>query len=253
MSGADDFDPEDLDPPEDPEDLLEEIQQPIVRPPESFLSRRPSRRAFLPAVLFGVAAAAASVFSWTSESFREAWIGNPEKIFSGHEWWRLFTSMLLHSNAKHLLSNFLFLIPFGGLLTNYFGWRVFPGLGLALGIATQLLSLKTYPDEANLLGASGLLYVLFGLWLSLYFRAESHLRWTHKLMRIIGFGLMMFVPSQLQDNISYRTHYIGLALGLLSGAIYGAIFLKKALENPSPPRRRPLGPRPTGPTSFTNH
>ncbi len=129
--------------------------------------------------------------------------------------------MLLHSNIEHLLSNMLFLVPFGGLLTNYFGYRVFPLLGLVLGTATQFISLRTYPPDANLLGASGLLYVLFGLWLSLYFRAETHLTWSNKLLRIVGFGLVMFVPSQFQPEVSYRTHYIGLAIGLIAGAIYG--------------------------------
>lgn len=224
---AEDFDPEDL----DPEEFLEEVQQPVRRPPLSFLSRHPSRKSFLPAVLFALTATVVSVAAWNSEGFQEMGIGNPEKIFSGGEWWRLFTSMLLHSDVKHILSNLLFLIPFGGLLTNYFGWRVFPWLSLALGILTQFLSLKTYPADANLLGASGLLYVLFGLWLALYFRAETHLRWTHKLIRIIGFGLVMFVPAEFQPRISYRTHYIGLAIGLIAGVIYGAFWIRKGRLN----------------------
>lgn len=238
----DEFDPEDL----DPEELLEEVQEPIARPTYSFLAERPSRKSFWPGVIFALMAAAASVVAWNDSSFKADWIGNPEKIFSGGEWWRLFTSMLLHSDIEHLLSNLFFLIPFGGLLTNYFGWRIFPWLGLALGTATQALSLKTYPAGANLLGASGLLYVLFGLWLSLYFRAEAHLRWTNKLMRVVGFGLVMFIPSQFQSNVSYRTHYIGLAVGLAAGAIYGAIALKRnRAAPPSPPRPRIL-PRPGG-------
>jgi membrane associated rhomboid family serine protease len=154
--------------------------------------------------------------------------------------------MLLHSDMEHLLSNLLFLIPFGGLLTNYFGWRVFPWLGLALGTATQALSLKTYPAGSNLLGASGLLYVLFGLWLGLYFRAESHLRWTNKLMRIVGFGLVMFIPSQFQSNVSYRTHYIGLGLGLAAAVVYGAFALKGKSPEPQSAMRRKIEPRPGG-------
>jgi rhomboid protease GluP len=188
---------------------------------ESFLSQKPLRKAFAPAVLFALAATAASVVSWLSDQFREAWIGNPESIFGGGEWYRLFTSILLHAEIRHLLSNMAFLILFGGLLTNYFGWRVFPAMGIAVGLVTQYLSLKTYPSDANLLGASGLLYVLFGLWLSLYYRAETHLTRTHRLLRILGFGLVMFVPSQFSPTVSYRTHYIGLALGLAAGAIYG--------------------------------
>jgi len=205
----------------DPEELLEEAQRPVARPGRSFLSQKPRRKAFVPAVLFALAATAASVVSWRSEGFREAWIGNPQSIFGAGQWYRLFTGMLLHAEIGHLLSNMIFLIPFGGLLTNYFGWRVFPMMGIVVGLVTQYLSLKTYPSGANLLGASGLLYVLFGLWLSLYYRAERHLTRGRRLLRILGFGLVMFVPSQFSPTVSYRTHAIGLALGLAAGAIYG--------------------------------
>lgn len=212
----DDFEPEDL----DPEDLLEEVQEPIPRPSRSFLSEKPRQLSFLPAVIFALLAATVSVAAWRYPDLKNAWMGNPEKIFSRGEWWRLGTSVLLHSDMEHLLSNLLFLIPFGGLLTNYFGWKVFPALGVVLGLLAQALSLKTYPLEQNLLGASGLLYVLFGLWLALYYRAETQIRWTTRLMRVVGFGLCMFIPSQFQSNVSYRTHYIGLAVGLLAGFLW---------------------------------
>lgn len=184
-------------------------------------------------MVFALAATLASVFSWYSDDFQRAWIGNPEAIFQRGEWYRLFTSMLLHSDIRHLLSNLLFLIPFGGLLTNYFGWRIFPLAGVLIGIFAQYLSLKTYPLEANLLGASGLLYVLFGLWLALYYRAETQLKRRHRWLRIIGFGLVMLVPQQFQPEVSYRTHYIGLGLGLAAGIIYG--FYWRTKPEPSRP------------------
>jgi membrane associated rhomboid family serine protease len=223
----DDFDdPEDL----DPEELLEEVQEPVARPSLSFLSQYPSKKAFLPSLVFAAAATVASVVSWNSENFEYAWVGDREKILSGHEWWRLLTSVLLHADIKHLLSNLLFLIPFGGLLTNYFGWAVFPVLGIVLGIVTQWISLETYPAGETLLGASGLLYVLFGLWLALYYRAETRLRWTNRLLRVLGFGLIMLVPQEFQPEVSYRTHYIGLVFGLVAGIVYGRLAVK-AKEN----------------------
>jgi membrane associated rhomboid family serine protease len=204
----------------DPEELLEDLREPVPRPSESFLAARPSRKSFLPAGVFAVAAAVVSVAAWESDRFRTAWAGRPELIFSAGEWWRLLTSVLLHRDIKHLLSNLLFLIPFGGLLTNYFGWGAFPAAGIALGVATQYLSLKTYPGNASLIGASGLLYVLFGMWLALYFRAETKLRWTNRLLRVTGFALIMFIPSEFQPDVSYRTHAIGLALGLTAGIFW---------------------------------
>lgn len=205
--------------PIDPEDLLDEVQEPVRRPARSFLSQKPKKSSFLPVVVLAIIIAVASVAGWTVRGLEDAWIGNPGKIFDDGEWWRIVTSILLHDDIKHLLSNLLFLIPFGGLLTNYFGWRAFPWAGVVLGVAGQAIALKTYPEGVNLLGASGLLYVLFGLWLSLYFRAETHLAWTNRLLRVVGFGLVMFVPAEFQPDVSYRTHAIGLALGLIAGGI----------------------------------
>lgn len=214
---------------QDPEDFLEEVSAP--RPRHSFLAERPSKRAFVFSSLYAMAAAVVSVLSWRSEVFEDRLVGNPEKIFSGGEWYRLVTSLFLHADIAHLLANMLFLVPFGGLLTFYFGWRVFPVLGIVLGIVAQFLSLKTYAPNMNLLGSSGLLYVLFGLWLSLYYRAESHLTRGRRLMRILGFGLAMLVPSQVERAVSYRTHYIGLALGLAAGIVYG-FFWKSSRRRP---------------------
>lgn len=191
----------------------------------SFLSSPPAPRAFLDGLLFAIVSAAVSVAAWHSQEFKSLLIGNPEKIFQEGEWYRVVTSILLHADLRHLLANMVFLVPFAGLLTNYYGRSVFPVLGFSIGILSQIVSLETYPPHANLMGASGLLYVLFGLWLALYFRAESHLPRAKRWMRILGFGLVMFIPSQVEQTVSYRTHYIGLGLGLVAGTIYG--FLKR--------------------------
>jgi membrane associated rhomboid family serine protease len=124
---------------------------------------------------------------------------------------------------KHLLGNMLFLVPFGGLLTFYFGWKMFPFYSLILGIIAQIISLKTYARPIGLQGASGVLYVMFGLWLSLYYKAEVHIPRGKRWLRIIGFCLVMMVPSEFSPRVSYRSHFIGLAIGLIAGIIYGII------------------------------
>ena len=65
-----------------------------------------------------------------------------------------------------------------------------------------------------------MLYVMFGLWLFLYYKAESYLPWPKRWLRILGFGVIMMVPSELLPHVSYRTHYIGLAIGLVAAWIY---------------------------------
>lgn len=199
---------------ESPED-----HQPI-RESRSFLSEWPRKEAWIPSLIFATLATLISVATWQWPDWKTALAANPQMIFQEGQWYRLVTSLFVHSNLRHLLSNLLFIVPFGGLLTAYFGWWMFPVIALLLGVLTQIISLMTYPMLARLVGASGLLYVMFGLWLSLYYKAESHVPAQKRWLRILGFGLIMMVPSQLLPHVSYRTHYIGLAIGLVGGFVY---------------------------------
>jgi len=191
---------------------------------ESFLHQTPNKEAFLPSLIYASLAAIVSLLCWNSAELKTVLTGRPEAIFEHWEWYRLFTSLLVHSNIRHLLANMLFLVPFGGLLTFYFSWRMFPLLGLLLGILTQYFSLKTYSPQTGLIGSSGLLYVLFGLWLSLYFVAETHVAKSNRLLRIIGFSLIMLIPSQFSPHVSYRTHFIGFVIGLAAGFVYALLY-----------------------------
>ncbi len=187
----------------------------------SFLSEFPKSEAFIPALLFALVATIISILCWSDPSIKRALVGRPHQIFVLGEWYRLLSSIFVHSNPKHLLGNMFFFVPFGGLLTYYFSWRMFPLAALILGLATQFIALKTYPPQIGLQGASGVLYVMFGLWLSLYYKAEVHLSRGKRWLRIIGFCLVMMVPSEFSPQVSYRSHLFGLLVGLIAGIIYG--------------------------------
>jgi len=193
----------------------------------SFLSERPKPRAFIPAVLYALTSGLLSALYWMDPAFKANWGANLHLVFDQWEWYRLLTSMMLHSDIRHFASNMMFLIPFGGLLTFYFGKRMFPLLALMLGIATHALTLMNYPLNVFLLGSSGLLYAMFGLWLSLYYKVETHIPTAKRWLRVLGFGLVMFIPSQFKANVSYQAHFIGLVLGLVSGLVYAKIYAEE--------------------------
>ena len=81
------------------------------------------------------------------------------KIFAG-EWWRLITSMFLHADIMHLMSNMLFLYMLGRTLDRYYSnlqlWLIY-FLG---GLAGNLLGLAF--SNALSLGASGAIMGLGG-------------------------------------------------------------------------------------------
>ncbi|MEQ1876245.1 MAG: rhomboid family intramembrane serine protease [Bdellovibrionia bacterium] len=141
-------------------------------------------------------------------------------VFEKHEYWRLFTAILIHADPEHLLSNSIGFGLFSYLLYDYFGFRVFPAATIFLGAAVHLAALATYPAETRLIGASGMVYLMNGTWLALYLLTERRLTVGSRLMRSVGFALAVLMPSTFEQNVSYRTHAIGFVVGVVYGLAY---------------------------------
>lgn len=146
--------------------------------------------------------------------------GIPSRVFSNGEYWRLFTGMFIHSDIRHLISNFFGMGILSFLVYGYFGAAVILPLCLILGPVVNALSLLTYPMDASLMGASGVVYLLAGFWLSAYVGIDRRYSLGSRLMRSLGFTLAMLVPSTIEPQVSYRTHTIGFVVGALVGALY---------------------------------
>ena len=122
--------------------------------------------------------------------------------------------------SMHFLSNAIPLALFSSLLYGYFGPSIFPGLMILLGCIIHLITLLTYPSEVTLVGASGVVYCMAGFWLMLYVLIERRFSIGKRLVRSLGFVLIVFVPSVIEPTVSYRAHAIGFFLGVISGLIY---------------------------------
>ncbi len=147
-----------------------------------------------------------------------------KKIFSNYEWWRPFTAIFIHADAKHLLSNMYMLGIFSFFVYGYFGFTVYPIISYFIAGIVNVLAVFTYPADVRLLGASGLVYVLGGFWLCMYFLIQRQYRVFNRLLRVFGIALIIFFPSTFSPTTSYRTHAIGFIFGILMGTIY---FYKK--------------------------
>ena len=144
----------------------------------------------------------------------------PERVNQHQEYWRLVTAMGVHSDWRHLVSNAAFLTLFSYLLYGYFGFWVYPVSVVILGSLTNYLALLTYPPEIRLLGASGVTYLMAGFWLTIYILIERSRSLRQRLLRSFGFGLIVLIPTTLQQNVSYRTHAIGFGLGAIMALFY---------------------------------
>ena len=131
---------------------------------------------------------------------------------------------MVHADLEHFLSNapgFAFLT---GLIYGYYGLSTCLILTFAAGAVVNLFSLLTYPANANLTGASGCVYLLAAFWLTMYIFLERRHSLGGRLMRGIGFSLIMLFPTALVPQVSYRTHAIGFAVGIVAAVVY---FLRK--------------------------
>jgi rhomboid protease GluP len=188
---------------------------------ETLLSRKPREWSLEVSALFLSTILGISLLAWRNgAALLPTLAATSEGVFKRREYWRLLTAVAVHADVMHVLSNVILLTFFTYLLFGYFGFWVFPVLSLVMAGLTNYISLLTYPSEVSLLGASGLVYWMAGFWLSMYLLVERSVDPGKRVLRVVCLALLVLVPSTFQANVSYRTHVIGLGLGVVSALVY---------------------------------
>lgn len=180
------------------------------------LTRLPPGSNALPAVFCFLFFALVSVLFWRS-SLSPYLSVSGENIYRDHEYYRLFTALFVHADFGHLLSNAPLFLIFGWFLHGFFGSFVFPCLSFAIGTFANLATVHYYPPETTLIGASGMLYGMVGLWLTLYVRFDVDHSVFMRLFRALAFSLIVLFPTTFQPQVSYLAHAFGFAFGILGG------------------------------------
>lgn len=146
---------------------------------------------------------------------------NGHQVFHQQEYWRLFTTTLIHSDLSHLGGNALFFTGFSILLYNYFGWAVFPLLSLVIGAVINFISLKFYAPEMTLVGISGVIYFMASFWMTLFVLLERKESLPRRLIIVAGLSLIFFFPEVFDIKTSYLAHSLGFAFGIpLAGIVF---------------------------------
>lgn len=182
---------------------------------ETYLTRKPAPRSQWVALASVLVLFTASLVYW-SDAFGIASLlpANRESVYFRGEYWRLGTSILIHADFQHFLANSVVLGVLAFLLYGYYGASVYPGLTLLFGALVTGLSLQSYPAQTWLVGASGVVYLMAGFWLALYLMLERRVSIGKRLVRAIGFGVIVLVPTAFEAAVSYRTHLIGFLVGI---------------------------------------
>ena len=181
--------------------------------PAGPLSRLPQLKFSKPAIISFILFFVASILSRETD-FGGMLLASGDAVFRHQEYWRLLTSLFVHADIIHLLSNTLFFLIFGWLLRAYFGFIVFPVASILTGIISSIIALYFYNPHVKLIGASGMVYGMVALWLVFYIRYDIAHRVPVRIFRAFGFALVMLIPTTLHPMTSYSSHAAGFITGI---------------------------------------
>jgi membrane associated rhomboid family serine protease len=141
-------------------------------------------------------------------------------VVSG-QWWRIFTSMVLHGDIAHLAANLSIGVVLLGLAMGRYGVGVGLLAAYLAGAAGNVASLFFNSGPFYGLGASGMVMGALGLLAAQSLAAGKHDRQPLKyLLGGIAAGIMLFILFGLSPSpgIDVMAHLGGFLTGLLLGA-----------------------------------
>ena len=187
----------------------------------TLMTGQPSTQASIMALMTIFVVVASTLFYWNGPlKWANLLYISRADFFQSGQIWRAFTAIFVHADIEHLLSNMLLLWIFSFFIFGYFGFKVFPVLSLFMAALVNVLTVWTYEPGVHLIGASGLVYFLGGLWLTLYAQIQRQYSLGQRLLRVMGIALMIFLPSTFVPSTSYRAHAIGFLIGVFVGILY---------------------------------
>lgn len=191
-----------------------------IRIKSTLLSQKPREESLLIALLSLIVLFFVLLLCWRSPDLFSLLVASRHHVQGEQEYWRLLTTIAIHANLTHFFSNAILFTPLAYLLYGYFGFWVFPVAIVVLGSLTNYLSLLTYSPDVQLIGASGVVYLMAGFWLTVYVLVERSHQLKRRVLVAIGMALIVLVPSSLSSRVSYRTHAIGCGFGIIAALGY---------------------------------
>ncbi|MCK5141236.1 MAG: rhomboid family intramembrane serine protease [Candidatus Heimdallarchaeota archaeon] len=142
------------------------------------------------------------------------------RVYEGHVY-QLFTSIFVHTNIIHFLSNSLFLFIYGlRAEEKFFSWQYYL-IFILSGLLGSVISLFAFSPATISAGASGGIFGLLGADLVLAYQEEK----KNSFWIYIGVGAI-FLGFSAGINVNILAH----AIGLISGLIIPLIFKKRKIS-----------------------
>jgi rhomboid protease GluP len=146
----------------------------------------------------------------------------PPAVTYQNEWYRLVTSMLLHGNVFHLLTNMYVLVYIGGFMERFIGSLRYIALYLIAGITASLAVVYLGNSNVITVGASGSIFGIMGaLFLMTFIQKDAlpgPIIYQIRLLTLINLGITSFIPG-----LSIFGHLGGLITGMIIFYIFHLI------------------------------
>ncbi len=192
----------------------------------TYLTKPHFKGAKLGALFFLSLCVLLSVFYW-HHPLGDLLLAKGDFVFKEGDIYRLMTSLFIHGDLGHLLFNSLMLMILSYFVIEYYGVLTFFFYSIGGGILTNVLTLNTMKPDIGLLGASGVVYFLWGFWLMLYLLIQRSVTLSRRLMKVAAVSLFLFVPSSFDPQVSYMAHSVGLGVGLVTGVGHFLLFKER--------------------------
>lgn len=152
----------------------------------------------------------------------------PAIIMQGQQTFTIFTSMFLHANMLHLLSNMYFLWLFGDNVEERLGRSAFVLTYAISGLAcTAGILLVGFNNNIPHVGASGAIAGLMGVYLVLFPDSEIKTLFLGKMQYIsarlylgIWIAIQVIYGFAGAEGIAWSGHLAGALAGILVGLLY---------------------------------
>jgi rhomboid protease GluP len=147
----------------------------------------------------------------------------PWAIRFGGEYWRMATSLFLHYGPLHLLFNLYALFVIGPGLERIIGsvrfaaYYLLAGLGSSAGVL--LLRLPDWSRPEQLVGASGCVLGVVGVWAGYLLRHRDEPFAGRRLRNIVLIVAIQIAFDLSTPQISMAAHLSGLATGIVLGLL----------------------------------
>jgi membrane associated rhomboid family serine protease len=144
-------------------------------------------------------------------------------LIAAGDWYRIFTPVLLHASIAHILFNMWALYQLGPAVERRVGRLSYFGLYLAAASWGGMAAYRLGSLEDVLVGASGAIFGLFGLWLHSAFRLRDT-AFGRNLLSSLGWTLVLNAALPfLIPGISWQGHLGGFVSGVIIGELWSRV------------------------------